>query len=338
MTDFLAYRCHNDEGRVTARLDSLPRPDRWDLAAGDVQLRVAWSGINYKDALAVTGAGKIMRRFPLTAGIDAAGVVEASADVRVRQGAPVIVVGCGLGEEHDGGFAEYVRVRGDWVVPLPPALTLRDAMALGTAGFTAGQSVLRMEDNGLAPTAGPIAVTGASGGVGSVAIAVLAQRGYHVVAITGKSDAADYLRTLGAADVMAASAVPDTVRPLEPGRWAGAIDTLGGSTLSWLCASTQPLGNIAVVGLARSHSLNTTVMPLILRGVNLLGINSTYCPVPLRDRVWTCLAEVIAARPGLLDHVVRRTVNLADLPGAFDGYTARQVTGRTLVRVSGALR
>ena len=329
-----AFRCHQVDGRVEARLETVPPRAADTLAAGDVLLAVAWSGINYKDALAATGAGKIMRRFPLTAGIDVAGVVEASADPRFRAGDPAIVVGCGLGEEVDGGFADQAVVRGDWIVRPPAPLTLREAMAIGTAGFTAGLAIERLEHNGLTPDAGPVAVTGATGGVGSLAIAMLAARGYRVSALTGKTDAGPYLTSLGASDVVDTATLTLTSRPLETARWAAAIDNLGGDMLAWLCATTQPLGGVASVGLAASGTLRTTVMPFILRGVNLLGINSTYCPADRRDRVWTRIAADVPAT--VLRQVVRRTVELADIATAFDGYTARAVTGRTLVRVSGA--
>jgi len=329
-----AFRCHQIDGRVEARLETVPPRAADTLAAGDVLLAVAWSGINYKDALAATGAGKIMRRFPLTAGIDVAGVVEASADSRFRAGDPAIVVGCGLGEEVDGGFADQAVVRGDWIVRPPAPLTLREAMAIGTAGFTAGLAIERLEHNGLTPDAGPVAVTGATGGVGSLAIAMLAARGYRVSALTGKTDAGPYLTSLGASDVVDTATLTLTSRPLETARWAAAIDNLGGDMLAWLCATTQPLGGVASVGLAASGTLRTTVMPFILRGVNLLGINSTYCPADRRDRVWTRIAADVPAT--VLRQVVRRTVELADIATAFDGYTARAVTGRTLVRVSGA--
>ena len=331
-----AFRCHQVDGRVESRLELVPRRTAESLAPGEVLLAVAWSGINYKDALAATGAGKIMRRFPLTAGIDVAGVVEASADPRFRMGDAAVVVGCGLGEEVDGGFADQVVVRGDWIVRPPAPLTLRDAMAVGTAGFTAGLAIDRLEHNGLTPDAGPVAVTGATGGVGSVAIAMLAARGYRVSALTGKTDAGPYLTSLGASDVVDTTTLTLKARPLETARWAAAIDNLGGDMLAWLCATAQPLGGVASVGLAASPTLHTTVMPFILRGVNLLGINSTYCPADLRDRVWARIATDMPG--GVLDTIVRRTVDLADLATAFDGYTARGITGRTLVRVSGALR
>jgi NADPH2:quinone reductase len=336
MPTFLAYRCYDDDGRVAARFEHLPRRPADALQPGELSVRIAWSGVNYKDALAVTGAGRIMRRLPLTAGIDLAGVVDASADDRYRPGDRVVVVGCGLGEDHDGGFAEQAYIRADWVAPVPPAMSLRDAMACGTAGFTAALAIERMEDNGQRPDEGPIVVTGATGGVGSIAIALLARRGYRAVALTGKPAAETYLRGLGAAEIAPASDVPAQTRPLETARWAGAIDNVGAHTLAWLCATTQPRGNIASVGLAGGHTLATTVMPFILRGINLLGINSTNCPAPLAARAWARLSNDVVGAP--LEAIVTRVVDLADLPGAVDVYTARQVVGRTLVRVSGERR
>lgn len=331
-----AFRCHQVDGRVASRLDSIPARTADTLAAGEVLLAVAWSGINYKDALAATGIGKIMRRFPLTAGIDVAGVVEASADPRFRVGEAAVVVGCGLGEEVDGGFADQAVVRGDWIVRPPAPLTMRDAMAVGTAGFTAALAIDRLEHNGLSPEAGAVAVTGATGGVGSLAIAMLAGRGYRVSALTGKTDAGPYLTSLGATEVVDTATLSLKARPLETARWAAAIDNLGGDMLGWLCATTQPLGGVASVGLAAAPTLHTTVMPFILRGVNLLGINSTYCPADRRDRVWQRIAADVPA--AVLDAIVRRTVDLADIAAAFDGYAARAITGRTLVRIGGATR
>ncbi len=336
MSTFLALRCHQDAGRVQARLEALPVRAAASLAPGEVALAVAWSGINYKDALAATGAGRIMRRFPLTAGIDVAGIVEASNDPRFSPGDAAVVVGCGLGEEHDGGFAERAYVQGDWIVRVPAPLSLRDAMAIGTAGFTAALAIERMEHNGLRSDLGPVAVTGATGGVGSFAVAMLAARGYRVSAITGKPDAGPYLTALGAHDVLAAGDMPPTSRPLESARWAGAVDNVGGDVLAWLCASTLPLGNVASVGLAASHALQTTVMPFILRGVNLLGIHSTWCPADRRTVAWARLAIDVSS--AMIEAIAQRSVDLRDLAGAFDGYTARRVTGRTLVRVSGLLR
>jgi acrylyl-CoA reductase (NADPH) len=332
MSTYLAYRCHQETGQVQARLEALPVRAAAALEPGEVALEVAWSGINYKDALAVTGAGRIMRRVPLTAGIDVAGVVEASRDPRWSAGDAAIVVGCGLGEEHDGGFAERAYVQGDWIVPLPPALTLRDAMAAGTAGFTAALAIERLEHNGLQPSQGPVAVTGATGGVGSFAVAMLAARGYRVTALTGKADAAPYLTSLGATDVFAATEIPTKVRPLESARWAGAIDTVGGDALGWLCATTLPLGSVAAVGLAASHVLHTTVMPFILRGVNLLGINSMATPRATRLKVWKRLATDL--KPKHLDLIAKRTVPFAALPAAFPAYLDGTVVGRAIVKIA----
>jgi putative YhdH/YhfP family quinone oxidoreductase len=326
MNTYLAFRAHQQEGQVRSRLESVPA---LALEAGQVRVAVQWSGINYKDALAATGAGKIMKRFPLTVGIDLAGIVTESADPRFAPGAEVIVVGCGIGEEFDGGFAQQAVLQGDWIVPQPSGLSLREAMAIGTAGFTAAMGIQRLEDNGLTPAAGPVLVNGASGGVGSLAVQMLAGLGYRVTALSGKAAAADWLRELGAAEVIPAE-LPDKVRPLERALWAGAIDNLGGAHLAWLCATTQPLGSIASIGLASSHELHATVMPFILRGVNLLGINSTYCPAPLRAKVWARLAGDL--KPRQLARTVQREVSLSELPGVFDDYLQRAVTGRTLVR------
>ena len=330
MTSYRAYRSRQVDGKVTSQIESVDTPE---LADGDVLIATAWSGINYKDALAATGAGKIMKRFPLTVGIDAAGCVQASKDARFQPGDQVLVVGCGMGEEHDGGFAERVLVRGDWIVPVPQTMSLRDAMAIGTAGFTAAMAVQRMEDNGLHPDMGPVAVNGATGGVGSLAISMLASRGYRVTAITGKRDSAAYLQQIGAADILFSSELNLSARPLEKAQWAGAVDNLGGDMLHWLFATMQPLGSIASIGLASSHKLNTTVMPFILRGVNLLGINSTYCPIPLREKVWQRLATDL--RPQALAAIVQREVSLDELPQVFGEYLNRQVQGRTLVRIKG---
>src|SRR5690606_27894224 len=217
---------------------------------------------------------KILRRFPLIGGIDLAGVVESSADRRYRKGERVLVTGCGLGEDHDGGYAEYARVDGDWVIPMPAGLDPKRAMAIGTAGFTAALAVHRMEHNGQRPDTGPVVVTGATGGVGSLAVNMLAGRGYEGVAVTGKADHVPYLRKLGAASVLLRQEIDYGRRPLERIQWAGAIDNVGGEMLTWLTRTTGWWGNIASIGLAGSHELHTTVMPFILRGVNLLGINS----------------------------------------------------------------
>jgi len=329
MAPFKAFRIHSREGEIVALLENIEIDD---LADGDVVIKGAWSSINYKDALAATGAGKILRRYPLVGGVDIAGTVVSSTDRRFAEGQPVIVCGCGLSETHDGGFAEYARVKGDWVTPLPDAIDLRSAMALGTAGFTAALAVHRMEQNGQDPAQGPVAVTGATGGVGSVAVDILSGRGYSVTALTGKAEAANYLRELGAADIQTWQDIELGSRPLEKALWAGAVDNLGGDYLAWLTRTTRPFGNIASIGLAGGLELHTTVMPFILRGVSLLGINSVEVPRQLRIQVWDRIAGDL--RPAHLDRIVSKEVTLDELPNSFQAYIDRRVTGRTLVRLS----
>jgi acrylyl-CoA reductase (NADPH) len=326
MSRFKAFRIHQAGKGVEARLEDLTLDD---LGEGEVVIRGHYSSINYKDALAATGAGRILRRYPLVGGIDVAGEVISSTDERYRPGDAVLVTGCGLSEEHDGGYAEQARVRGDWVVPIPAGLDPRSAMQLGTAGFTAGLAVHRLEHNGLAPDKGPVIVTGATGGVGSLAVDMLARRGYQVTALTGKADAADYLRGLGAAEVLVRGEFEMGSRPLEKATWAGAVDNLGGETLAWLTRTMDWWGSIASIGLAQSHELHTTVMPFILRGANLLGINSVATPRDLRLDVWNRLATGL--KPRHLDTIANRTVKLAELPGVFAEYLDGQVRGRTLV-------
>ena len=328
MSTFPAFRIHSQNGGEDSRLDQITVEN---LSEGDVLIRVQWSCINYKDALAATGAGKIMRRFPLIGGIDLAGVVESSADDRFSPGQSVLITSSGLGENHDGGYARYARVPGDWVLPLPEGFSTRDAMAMGTAGFTAALAVHRMEVNGQRPEHGPVAVTGATGGVGSVAVDILSGRGYEVAAITGKTEAGDYLSQLGAAQSLARDELEIAGRPLESTKWGGAVDNLGGEILAWLVASTREFGNVASIGLAASHTLDTTVMPFILRGVSLLGINSVTTPRPMREEVWARIATDL--KPRHLDEVVTREITLDNLPGSFDTYLKGQVTGRTLVRI-----
>lgn len=328
MHSFKAYRIHLEDGRIVARFEQLSLED---LAPGEVVIRVSHSGINYKDALAATGAGKILRRYPLVGGIDLAGVVESSSDARYRPGEAVLVTGCALSETHDGGYAQLARVRGDWVIPLPAGLSAFEAMALGTAGFTAALAIHRMEQNGQSPQGGPIAVTGASGGVGSVAVDMLATRGYRVVAVSGKSSAVPYLRELGAQEVLARQGIDLGSRPLESARFGGAIDNLGGELLTWLTRSVDFWGNIASIGLAAGAELNTTVMPFILRGVSLLGINSSATPRELRLAVWQRIATDL--RPRHLARIVTRTIAFEELPQAFPAYLDGAVTGRTVVRI-----
>ena len=328
MNHFKAFRIHSEGGKIAARFEELGLND---LSPGDVVIRVTHSGINYKDALAATGAGKILRRYPLVGGIDFAGVVESSTDPRYKPGSAVLVTGCGLSETHDGGYAQFARVPGDWVIPMPPGLDAFTAMALGTAGFTAALAIHRMEQNGQEPAGGPIAVTGASGGVGSIAIDMLSARGYRVVAVSGKAEAVPYLKELGASEVLLRKDLDFGSRPLENARFGGAIDNLGGDTLTWLTRTVDFWGNIASIGLASSASLNTTVMPFILRGVALLGINSSATRREWRLAVWQRIASDL--RPRHLERIVTRTIAFEQLPAAFPDYIGGHSTGRTVVKI-----
>ncbi|HTC17460.1 MAG TPA: oxidoreductase [Steroidobacteraceae bacterium] len=329
MKTFRAFRIHSDGGKISARFDNLSIED---LSPGEVVIRVSHSDINYKDALAATGAGRILRRYPLVGGIDLAGTVESSSDARYAVGAAVLVTGCGLSETHDGGYAEFARVPGDWVIPLPQGLDAVTAMALGTAGFTAALAIHRMEQNGQVPEGGSIAVTGASGGVGSIAVDMLSSAGYRVVAITGKAACIPYLQQLGAHEVLLREQLDLGAKPLEAVRFGGAIDNLGGELLTWLTRTVDFWGNIASIGLAASPKLETTVMPFILRGVSLLGINSSATPRDWRLGVWQRIATDL--RPRHLDRIVTRTISFEELPAAFPAYLNGQVTGRTVVRIA----
>jgi len=328
MKTFKALRIHREDGRIQARFDEIGLDD---LSPGEVVVRVGWSGINYKDALAATGTSPILRRYPLVAGIDLAGEVVSSTDTRYKPGQKVLVTGCGLSETHDGGYAEYARLSGDWLIDLPAGMEERHAMTLGTAGFTAALAIHRMEQNAQRPDGGPIVVTGASGGVGSIAVNMLAGRGYEVVAVTGKADAESYLRELGAARVLKRADIDLGSRPLEKTLWAGAIDNVGGELLTWLTRTVDFWGNIASIGLASSADLKTTVMPFILRGISLLGINSVATPRSTRLEVWKRIGTDL--RPSKLDRIATRVVEFPDLPGAFADLLASRVTGRTVVRV-----
>jgi acrylyl-CoA reductase (NADPH) len=328
MDTFKALRIHTLDKGVEARIDELSLAD---LNEGEVVIQTAWSCINYKDALAVTGAGKILRTSPLVGGIDVAGVVTQSSDDRYQQGDEVLVTSAGLSETRDGGFAEYARLDADQVIPLPAGFSLRDTMALGTAGFTAALAVQRMEQNGQRPDLGPIAVSGATGGVGSVAIDLLAGRGYEVHAISSKPDAVAYLKSLGATEVLNPAELEMGTRPMERAIWGGAIDNLGGDMLSWFTRSTKYGGNVASIGLAASHKLETTVMPFILRGVNLLGINAVDTPREIRLAVWERLATDL--QPKHLDKIVTGEIGLDEIQSCVQDWLDGKVTGRKLVRV-----
>lgn len=307
------------------------RPYR-EAASGEILIEVHYSSLNYKDALALTRKSPIMRTLPLVGGIDAAGRVVESGDARFAAGDRVLVTGYELSQTHDGGFAEYLCLPADWAVPLPRALSLFEAMALGTAGFTAGLAVQRMLDNGQAAGLGPVAVTGATGGVGSTAIDILDGLGFEVTAITGKAESSEkYLRALGAADVVDRHSLQVDARPLEKGLWGGAVDTVGGAVLSWLTRTTRPHGNIACCGLTGGVEIETTVMPFILRGIALLGVDSAACPMPLRQRLWSRLAGDM--RPRHLDRIVAVTVTLDEVPGIAETMLAGNIRGRYVVAV-----
>ena len=328
MQTFKAYRTFDEGGNVISRFVDLTLDD---LDPGEVVVRTKYSTINYKDALSYNGTGRIMRKFPTVAGIDMSGTVEESADPRWKKGDKVIVHSYDFGVAHDGGYSERVRVPGDWVVRRPESMTAFDAMTLGTAGFTAGQAIQVMEHNGLKPGNGPVAPVTATGGVGSVAIEVLAKSGYHVVAITGKADETQYLKGIGAKEVVLRNSIDlAKVRPLDKATWAGVVDNLGGDLLAWLLSTCKVGATVASVGLAASHKLDTTVMPFILRGVMLLGIDSANCAMGVRQRIWNKLA--VEWRPdGVHDQV--RTIDFDELPAHFDAYLKGMVRGRTVVRI-----
>jgi NADPH2:quinone reductase len=329
MSPFLAYRIHQLDGRVVARFDTITLDD---LTPGEVVVRVQYSGINYKDALAATGAAPILRKYPLVGGIDLAGEVVTSADARYAVGQPVLVTGCGLSETRDGGYAQFARLEGESVIPLPAGISTLDAMKIGTAGFTAALAVHQMERNGQAPGNGPVVVTGATGGVGSIAVNILARRGYEVVAVSGKTDADEYLASLGAARILRRQDIDLGKRPMEKALWAGAIDNVGGELLTWLTRTVDQWGNIASIGLAGSTELKTTVMPFILRGVNLLGINSVLTPRDTRLAVWRRIGADL--RPADLDRICTKVVPFTDLPGQFDDYLRGHIIGRTVVQIA----
>lgn len=331
MPGFKALRVHTTENGTKARFDTVTVDQ---LTPGDIVIRVAYSCLNYKDALAVTGKGAILRGLPKTAGIDLSGFVESSAHASFKPGDKVLVTGANIGEALDGGFAEFARVPVEAVVPLPKALTLLEAMALGTAGFTAAMALRRMLENHQTPDHGPIAVTGPTGGVGAIALGLLKRTGFTTAAITGKPSSADYLYRLGADDVIDRSTLDLGSKPLEKAVWGGAIDNLGGKTLTYLTRTVKPWGNIACIGLAESPALDSTVMPLILRAVSLLGINSVHVPHAWRLAIWEKLAG--EWKPKDLERlIVRDVISLDDVPRACEELIAGRSQGRYVVRVGG---
>jgi acrylyl-CoA reductase (NADPH) len=300
------------------------------LDPGELVVRVAYSDVNYKDALAATGKGRILLRPACVGGIDLAGTVVSSSDTRFAKGDAVLAVGHLLGVKHHGGYAEYARIPAAWAVKLPKGMTLWDAMAFGTAGYTAGLAIVKMELNGLKPANGPVVVDGATGGVGSIALAALAKLGYAVTAMTGKESESDWLRKLGAKEILLRQSIDFTkMKPLDKATWAGAVDNLGGEVLAWMASTMKFNGVIASIGLAASPNLNATVLPYILRGVSLLGINSTDAPSPeLERQVWQRLATDM--RPPILKEMAR-TVPFASLPDVFDDFIHAKVTRRVVV-------
>lgn len=329
---FKALRVHQTTEGLAARFDTLSSED---LSPGEVLIRVAYSGINFKDALAVTGKGRVLRSYPRVAGIDLSGRVVSSSVPGFSPGQPVLVTGCLIGEAFDGGFAEYARVAADSVVPLPDGLSLAEAMAIGTAGFTAALALRRLLENHQTPEMGPIAITGPTGGVGSIAINLFKRAGFSVTALTGKkARSEDYLRKLGADEVIERQSLTLGTKPLENPLWGGAVDNLGGDTLAWLTRTVRPWGNIGSVGLAQSAGLQTTVIPFILRGVSLLGIHSVEMPRAWRLAIWERLASDWKPEH-LMDTIVKDLISLDDVPAACEELMAAAVQGRYLVRIAG---
>jgi putative YhdH/YhfP family quinone oxidoreductase len=327
---FRAFRLTEADKRIRAEFVDCTLDD---LDAGDVTVRVAYSSVNYKDALAATGKGRILRRPSCIGGIDFAGTVISSSDPRFKKGDAVATVsGEYVGVSHDGGYSPYARVRGDWLTKLPQGLSLWEAMAFGTAGYTAGVAVVRMEHNGLTPAKGPVVVSGATGGVGSIALAMFARLGYEVVALTGKEAESEWLKKLGAREILLRKSLNlEKIKPLDKATWAGAVDNLGGPVLAWMASTMKENGVIGAVGLAQSAELHTWVMPFILRGASLLGINSGDSSNDIRDAVWQRLATDL--KPPLLKEMAR-TIPFAQLPGVFDDFINARVNRRIVVDLS----
>jgi acrylyl-CoA reductase (NADPH) len=322
---FRAYRIFNDGGTIAGRIVETTLDE---LTPGEVVLRAAYSSVNYKDALAATGP-RIIRSFPRIGGIDVSGTVVSSTDRRFAEGDKVIATSYEIGVGNDGGYAEYVRVPADWVVPLPAGLTLRESMEYGTAGFTAALAIVRLEHNGLKPGAGPVAVTGSTGGVGGIAISLLAGRGYKATAITGKESEREYLVKLGAHEILSRHTIQFTDRPIEHAQWAAAVDAAGGDLLSWLVKTTMAWGGIASTGLTGGIDLKLSVIPFILRGVSLIGIDSVTCPMEIRKDVWQRLATDMKRDLSPMT----REITLEELPDAFATLAAGRARGRFVVRI-----
>ncbi|WP_158755264.1 YhdH/YhfP family quinone oxidoreductase [Dyella sp. S184] len=328
MTTFRAFRIHNDDAGYRAGIETISTDA---LSAGEVLIRTAYSSVNYKDALAGTGKGKILREYPLNGGIDVAGHVVASTDPAFKEGDAVLCTGSGLSETRDGGYGEYARLDARWTIPLPAGLSLRESMILGTAGFTAALALLRMQDNRQTPALGPLAVTGASGGVGQLAIDIFTRAGYEVHAISGKADHFDFLRSLGATSCVDRHALAFSGKPMDSVRFGGALDNVGGAMLAGLLPLITPYGNVAICGNAGGIAFDSTVMPFIIRGASLLGIASAGTARDIRDEVWQHLAS--DWKPQHLERIATHEISLDELPEVFAPMLAGNSFGRTLVRI-----
>lgn len=329
---FLACRIYKEKDNQSGQSTVFHRLEQFqltDLGEGEVVVKIHYSGVNYKDALAATGKGAILKKFPLIGGIDFTGVIESSTNSEFTAGQEVLVNGCGLGESHDGGLSQYARVPADWIIPVPTGLTMKDCMVLGTAGFTAALAIHRMLENHQHPDKGPVVVTGASGGVGSNAVSMLNGLGYETIALSGRQEHYQYLRELGANKVCSFAELKLSDRALDKALFGGAIDNVGGQALNKILAHTQLWGNVASIGLADTHKFDATVFPFILRGVSLLGISSTNCPMPLRRKIWQRLGEDL--KPKHLDKILTDEVKLADVSEVFEELLNRKRYGRTIV-------
>lgn len=326
---FNAFVVNKTEDDFSAKIQKVTIDD---LSSGEVIIKVAYSSVNYKDGLASIPEGKIVRSYPFIPGIDLAGTVVRSNDARFSDGDQVIVTSYELGVSHTGGYSEYARVPADWIVPLPDGLSFEEAMVLGTAGFTAALSVHRLEENGLTPEKGSVLVTGATGGVGSIAVAMLAKRGYHVVASTGKESEYKYLKAIGASEVISREDVNgEKYRPLDKQLWAAAVDPVGGKTLSSIVSKLHYNGSVAVSGLTGGTDVPTTVFPFILRGTNILGIDSVYCPMETRKNLWMRMATDL--KPEALIHTIKQEVTLDSLPQALSAILRGEARGRSIVKI-----
>ena len=329
MKEFNAFRVYSENNKIVGRVEKMNIDS---LSQGEVVIKAAYSSVNYKDALAGTGTLRLVCEFPRVIGINVSGNVVSSSDKRFKEGDAVLVTGYEFGIGHDGGFSEYCRVPADWIVPLPDKLNMFDAMAIGTAGFTVALCAQRLEENNQTPNLGQFLVTGATGGVGNFAIDIMSTLGYEIIAVTGKVNERNSLISLGAKDILDRETIKSDGPPLEKGQWGGAIDNVGGDVLAWLARTTKLGGNIALVGLAGGSHFNTTVMPFILRGISVLGINAPACTMSLRTHLWDRLVNDL--KPNHIDKIVTNVVKLQDLPLVFENMLAGKTLGRTVVEIN----